>query len=659
MLARPSGGFRKGSRRRAKRGSSLVIGILALVGISIPIFAAPAAAHAFLVDTLPQPGSRLMESPARVTLLFSERIVSGSGRLDLETSDGMPISIGDPNVSKEGTRLDAELPRLERGVYVAKWRVTSAVDGHLEVGEFAFGIRTTGAEDVATQGSAEVSWSGIASSWLFLLGLLTAIGGVVSERWIWRQNSTDPLPIKAPVTIASTVTAIAALAQVLLVAATPGLSLQAAATSRIGYLAIVAATGAAVAAGFAVTRHRDWSLVFLLAAGVAAAYRGHPGTGQWWEAPVNALHVGLAGVWVGALAHLVMVLWRSRGDVRRFVVPAAHRYAALAAWTVPLLLVAGVATARGQTEISELTSTSYGRALLIKVGLVASALVAALAARRVLGDKQPRLTLLRHVTTLEMGILATVVIATAVLASTRPPRDVATVGTLLGPAPTSRSALKLAERAGYFSVYLTADAGLMRLEVLGFQSRPAPVDLDLSGRDPQGRDLELHPRSCGPGCFVMDLDWQDGLTELTASVSHPELRGGAVEFSVPWPRRSARPELLQTILSRIRAQRTIEVAETVTSVPGRAGRNETRVSGEFLASQELFAAGDATNLNLVPAPDAHRSVTLFIPGAATWYRLWLDERNFLQRELIINPGHRIERELRYTFETRRDRKANR
>lgn len=659
MLAAPYRHFRNGGPHRARRGPSSVTGVLALVVISIPMLAAPAGAHAFLVDTLPQAGSRLAESPAAATLLFSEPIVSRSARLDVETSDGLPVSIVDPKVSKEGTRLDADLPRLDRGVYVAKWRVTSAVDAHIEMGEFAFGIQIRGAEEVTAQGGGEVSWSGIASSWLFLLGLLTAIGGVVSERWIWRKISSDPVAIKAPVTIGSAIAALAAIAQAFLPAATSDLSLGAAVTSRSGYLAVAAAIAAAAAAGFAVTRRRDWSVVFLLAAGVAAAYRGHSGAGEWWEAPFNALHVGLAGVWLGALAHLVMVLWRSWGDVRGLVVPAARRYAVLALWTVPSLLVAGVVTALGQIEISELTSSSYGRLLLLKVVLMASALLAALAARRLLGHKQPRLTLFRNVTSFEIGTLALVVIATGVLVNTPPPRPVAAAGTLLGPSPASRSALKLAARAGYFSVYLTADPALMRLEVLGFQGRPAPVDLDVSGRDPQGHDLELHPRSCGRGCFVMDFRWQNGLTEVAASVSHPELQGGVVEFSVPWPRRAASPELLQTVLRRIRTQPTMEVAETVTSVPGAAVPTETQVSGEFFAGQELYAAGGAANLNFIPAPDADKSVTLFIPGAATWYRLWLDERNFLQRELIVNPGHRIERDLRYTFERGRDRERNR
>lgn len=621
--------------------------------MSVPLLPAPARAHAFLVDTFPQAGSRLVESPPRLTLLFSERILSGSVRLDVESAAGTRVQIDDPSLSKDETRLDADMPRLGRGVYVARWRVTSAVDGHIEVGEFAIGVRTAGADDGATQQIGDVSWPGVASSGLFLLGLLTAIGGVVSERSIWRKISSDPVPVKAPVAIASTVAATAALVQLYWLAAAADLSLLAAVTSRSGYLAAAAATAAGAAGALALTRRRDWSLVFLLAAGVAAAYRGHSGVGRWWEAPANGLHLGLAGVWVGALVHLAMVLWRTRGGLGDLVVPAARRYAALVLWTVPVLLAAGVVTALGEIEISEVTSTSYGRLLLRKVALVASALLAALAARRVLGRDQPRLTLLRNVASVEIALLAVVLAATAVLVNTPPPRGVAAAGTLLGPAPVSRSALKLAERVGYFSIYLTADVDLMRLEVLGFKQRSAPIDLELSGRDPQGRALELHPRSCGRGCFMMEFPWQDGLTALTATISHPQMEGGVVDFSVPWPPRPAPPKLLQTVLSRIRAQRTIQVAETVTSVPGAAVPNLTPVSGDFFAGQELYAAGGAANVNLMPARRGRKSVTLFIPGAGQWYRLWLDERNFLQRELIVNPGHRIERGLRYTFETRR------
>lgn len=152
----------------------------------------------------------------------------------------------------------------------------------------------------------------------------------------------------------------------------------------------------------------------------------------------------------------------------------------------------------------------------------------------------------------------------------------------------------------------------------------------------------------------MDFAWSRGTTELTASITHPEWEGGEVDFSVPWPPHPAPASLLRRVLRLIRAQPKIELAESVTSVPGPPNpANVTPVSGEFFAAQELYGAGGATNLNLLGASPRGKSVSFFIPGAAMWYQLWLDERDYLQRELIINSGHRIQRSLQYPFETRR------
>ena len=642
---------RRGKRRNLR---VLALGPLALVAAWSVMSATPASAHAFLVDTLPQAGSRLGAPPSSIAFLFSEGIIPASARIEVEASSGAPVSLDPARVSHGATRLEAGLPYLDRGVYVVNWQATSAVDGHVEAGEFAFGVRTRGAEGAIPDEIGELSWPGVVSSWVFLLGLPIAIGGLVSERAIWQHVTSGSLTVEAPVVVASAIAAIAAIAQLLSLVATSDLSLGPVLAARSGYLTLAEAAAAGIAAVVATTRWRQWSLVALLAAGVAAAYRGHSGAGGWWEAPVNALHVALAGMWLGALAHLVMVLWRRRADLRELVAPAARRYAALAIWSVPLLLIAGLLTALGEIEIGELTSTPYGRVLLIKLSLVTCALLLALAGRRSLGGKPPRLRLLRRLTSFEFGILVAIVIVTGVLVNTAPPRSAATTGRLLGPDPVSRSAIKLAQRAGYLSVYLSADKDLLRLEILGFERRPQAVDLELSGRGPDGRELELHPRTCGPGCFGMDFAWQRGITELAASISHPEWEGGKVEFSVPWPPRSAPPALLQRVLRLIRAQPKIELAESVTSVPGPP--NPPRfipTSGEFFAAQELYGAGGVTNLNFLSTSPRSKSVSFFIPGAAMWYRLWVDERGYLQREVIINSGHRIERELHYRFETRK------
>lgn len=372
---------------------------------------------------------------------------------------GTAVSVGEPKIARGGTRLDAGLPNLNHGVFVVNWQVTSAIDGHLEAGEFAFGVRTTTPIIAGSSETGELSWTGVVSSWVFLIGLLIAIGGLVSEKHVWQHIT--PLRVTAPVAAPSVIAALAAVAQVFSLAAISDLSVGTALAARSGYLSLAEAVAAGTAAVVATSRWRGWSLVALLVAGTAAAYRGHSGIGGWWQAPVNALHVGLAGMWLGALLHLALLLWRRRAELREFLVPAARRYSSLAIWSVPLLLVAGVMTALGEIDLGELTTTAYGRVLVIKLSLVTAALLLALAGRRSLGREPPRVRLLRRLTSFEAGALAAVVMVTGVLVNTAPPRSTVAAGSLLGPDPVSRSAIKLADRAGYFSVYLSANTDLL------------------------------------------------------------------------------------------------------------------------------------------------------------------------------------------------------
>jgi hypothetical protein len=43
-------------------------------------------------------------------------------------------------------------------------------------------------------------------------------------------------------------------------------------------------------------------------------------------------------------------------------------------------------------------------------------------------------------------------------------------------------------------------------------------------------------------------------------------------------------------------------------------------------------------------------LVLYLPGSFMWYRLWVDSQNRLTRELIVNPGLRIERTFSYEGE---------
>ncbi len=279
---------------------------------------------------------------------------------------------------------------------------------------------------------------------------------------------------------------------------------------------------------------------------------------------------------------------------------------------------------------------------------MAVALLLALIARlRALRADPPRMSRLRRLVSAESGALVAVVAVTAVLVNVAPPRAAVASGDLLGPPPVPSPAVRLAERTGELSVYLAAASDVLRLEVRGPGDDPINAELDLEGIEPDGEALNLYPRTCGPDCFTMEFDWGAGVTHLSATLSSDEWKGGTVDIDVPWPPRPAKQRLLDRVIRTMRSQGEFILREAVTSTGGDPPFRALPVTGTYFASQELYGAGGSVDIGYLPAGEGMASVSLYLPGADTWYRLWIDDRHRLQRELIINRGHRIERRFDY------------
>lgn len=635
-----------------RRRRSLAVGALLLPVTIVLLSPSVALAHAFLVNTSPQSGERLSSSPEVIQFQFSEAIVPGSQEIAIKASDGDEVAIESIELASDNTRVEARIRHLDKGIYVVTWKVV-AKDGHVEAGEFAFGVRVREAIESASEVSAGLRWQGSAASWLLLLGLVLAIGGLVSEMLVW-----DPvgwhhrLPIPgAPIKTGLALVAVGAVTQFTLLATqTDGSNLASAVTTRPGILSVVQASFVAVALVLILARLRPSALLPLAVIVAATAWRGHSGTsGQWWAAPANALHVALAGVWVGALVHLVIVLWRLRGRGGYSLRAAAQRYARMALILLPPLVALGTVTALAEfTGFNELTGTTYGRVLLLKLALVAAALLFALIARlRVLRADPPRMSRLRRLVSAESGALVAVIAVTAVLVNVAPPRPAVASGDLLGPPPVPSPAVRLAERAGELSVYLAAASDALRLEVRGPGDDPINAELDLAGIEPDGETLNLYPRTCGPDCFTMEFDWGAGVTHLSATLSSDKWKAGTVDFAAPWPPRPAKQRLLDRVIRTMRRQGKFILKEAVTSTGGDPPFRALPVTGTYFASQELYGAGGSVDIGYLPAGKGLTSVSLYLPGSDTWVRLWIDDRHWLQRELIINRGHRIERRFDY------------
>lgn len=112
--------------------------LLAIVSAlaSVPL----AAAHALLVRAMPDPGSAVHESPARLKLWFSGPLEPAFSTVEVVDGSVKRVDKGDPQVdSADHKLLQVSVPRLPAGTYRVMWRVLS-VDRHVSEGDFTFDI---------------------------------------------------------------------------------------------------------------------------------------------------------------------------------------------------------------------------------------------------------------------------------------------------------------------------------------------------------------------------------------------------------------------------------------------------------------------------------------------------------------------------------------
>jgi methionine-rich copper-binding protein CopC len=98
-------------------------------------------AHAYLVKSVPAKRAVLYRAPAKIQLWFNERLEPSYSSFTLIGSDGNPLVIGKPEVSRDDLKqLSVSVKALPAGRYVIKYRVLS-VDGHVVQDEFSFSIK--------------------------------------------------------------------------------------------------------------------------------------------------------------------------------------------------------------------------------------------------------------------------------------------------------------------------------------------------------------------------------------------------------------------------------------------------------------------------------------------------------------------------------------
>ncbi len=621
--------------------------VLFVVSASILLAAVtPASAHPTLLFTDPAPDTAVPASPPLLTLVFNEPVTIGRHTVTLLDSAGKEISLGAPALANGGRDVNTRLSRpLAPGAYSVRWRVTGS-DGDQVEEEFRFAIGTAVAS-AGAEGGGSIAWLEGTLRWLLFAGVAVALGGLVGERLTGSAQAENPAlrpprSQSAPGTLVA-LAGVVGLAAVL-IAGTGAEAL----LSRIGELLLAECAGLVLAIALGTVRNgrfRRWGVLPLLAVIVADGIRSHANQAiAGWGAALTAAHLAAVAVWAGTLIYVARtaIAWRAQPPAVRWVLAG---YLRLAGWVFAAVVATGALNAVVLIPLADLLDTTYGRVLLVKLGLVALAAGAALAGRS--AARRKRLGRVRSVVRVEAVVLIGVLAASAILVSTPPAGS-----RQPGPPPVTGLVVPLGALAGQVGVSAEASEGqlVVRLSTPrrgDYYGPQETQDFSLSGRL-SADDSDLSFRACGDGCFVSAANWKTGDNVLTLDAGAAGWRGGAASLLVPWPSRSGSGELSAAV-AKLRSAGNLTVYESVTSDTSTAAPPPQRLdlTGSFFAAQEPYASGVAP-LAARLSPDG-RPVRLALgyPAASTNVVLVLDGDGRITEETLSDDTHLIHRRFVY------------
>jgi copper transport protein len=442
------------------------------------VLPAAAWAHAALLQTTPV-ASRIVNTPPKQVLLrYSEAVEPRFAIVSVTNAAGDKETAGAPSRSPANAdTLVVPLKKLAEGWYLVYWRVIS-VDGHPVRGAFTFAVGPNAgpAPQFAIPSISETAATPrlVTARWLAFLSLMAAIG-----LFVLRIVVARPVVARVPGTRLRSVTIAFGAASVVALLAIPVYVLLSTAEfalrsfwsfSALFPLIRVSAFGrswldlelvfalfvgaAAVAIWLDQPERRQRSTAALLALagalGAAAAcllvpgLAGHAGqtSPRGLSLAFDWFHLVAGSVWVGGLIGLVVLA---------ATLPAARRVAALVVCVprfsnvafVSVLVLIGAGTGSAVQQMPTLASfwqTSYGKSLLVKIALLAAALLLAavnllrnvprfkaFGTRPELGA--PAASLLRRLVGGEALLVSGAVLAAAVLSSLPPPsKALASIG---------------------------------------------------------------------------------------------------------------------------------------------------------------------------------------------------------------------------------------
>jgi copper transport protein len=441
---------------------ALAVGLVTIF-VALVLGASPAAAHAELVSTSPAADSVLATTPDAIVLTFSEMVDPVERSIELVDARGETVVTGPVDQDRGHDTLAVEVVAPLDGSYVVSWRAVSA-DSHPIGGAFTFAVGTrsdvapgllAGGSDFDAPAAADAALA--IGRFLGYGAVAVLVGGYGAlarcDRRLLRRPLAARLLVGAAV-LGVVASATMILAQAAIISTGAGdpdawVDVIRSAAGRWWFARVVAFGVAAVVVHLARrVLDRAAALVAAAVGGLAllaiVAAGGHAVTGRWEAAGFAAtvLHLAAMSLWVGGLVAVVLVGRRSPLPL----VPLLMRFSPLALASVVVVALTGTVNAWRQLgSADELTSSSYGRWLIIKSALVVVVVLAALVNRRVVRrraadvdgtDPRARPPLGRTLGVELVGMVA-VLVATTGLVGSPPPLE----GGGLPPVPVSVTAV--------------------------------------------------------------------------------------------------------------------------------------------------------------------------------------------------------------------------
>ncbi len=390
----------------------VVLAILLMASFTF-LPATPAVAHADLLKAEFQGASSAGKPPQMLVFHFSEAIDPTFSQVRILDGQDRVIDPGPGTASPTDSRqLSIEIGRLPSGNYIADLRIRSVDDGHVTQTALPFsiglGINTIGGLPPLGTADPALQPPPVLESiarWLGLLGAALAAGSVLFGFLVRRTAGTEFTAGSLPMVFVGTGLMVVGAFLVLLVeaAGAAGVPLGQAFGApladvlmrrsgelllvRMGFalllavVAWIAARPKAVAttlrrflfASFDLLLMAGILLTFSLSGHAAASSQAVVSTGLDW------VHLLAMVAWLGGLVPLALALRRASqpalpgGPAIADYRPLVGRFSRLALVCVAILLVTGLyAFLLDVRHIALLPQTTYGRVLLVKLGLVAA-----------------------------------------------------------------------------------------------------------------------------------------------------------------------------------------------------------------------------------------------------------------------------------------------